>query len=64
MRRYIRESCADSVIEEHLAEKPGRNVSLYGLADNEAVVEKSISDVANQWNERCKGLALKVNGDG
>ena len=54
MRRYIRESGADCVIEEHLAPKPGRNVGLHRLADDEAVVEESIGEIANQRDERCK----------
>jgi hypothetical protein len=51
-RGYIRESCADGVIEEHLTQKPGRNVGLLRLADDEAVVEEGISDVADQWDKR------------
>jgi len=42
------------------------------LADDETVVEQGISDVADQWDERYKELALRsksgqsggVNGDG
>ena len=63
MQRYIRESCTDSVVEEHLAQKPGRNVGLHRLADDEAVIDESISDVANHRNERYKGLPLSGQSD-
>ena len=54
MGKYIRKTRADSVIEDHLAQKPGRNLGLHRLADDEAIIEESISDVADQWDERCK----------
>ena len=56
MGRYIRKTRADGVIEDHLTQKPGRNLGLHRLADNEAIVEESISDVADQWDERCISL--------
>lgn len=37
---------------------------MHRLADDEAVVEESISDVANQWNERYQGLALSGQSEG
>ena len=53
MGRYIREIGADRVIEDHLTQKPGRDFCLHGLADDKAIVDESISDVADQWDERC-----------
>ena len=60
MGRYTRESRADSVVEDHLAQKPRRNVGLHRLADYEAVVEECISDVADQWDERCKPYVISL----
>jgi hypothetical protein len=64
MQRYIRESRADSVVEHHLAQKPRRNLSLLCLADDETVVEDSISDVADQWDERYTASAWRARRRG
>lgn len=60
MGRYIRESRADSVVEDHLAQKPRRNVGLHRLADYEAVVEECISDIADQRDEGCKSSIISL----